>query len=1193
MTFLIEKARRAALLVWVLAIPVLGFSQGLYITEFMAVNESTLRDDDGEFSDWLEVYNDTDDPVNLDGYFLTDDKLELTKWEFPNVTVPARGFVLVIASDKDRRDPAAQLHTNFKLTSLGEYLGLVEPDGSTIVWEYDIFPPQVADFSYGLSQNGQSFNFVSENSEALVEVPTNGNDGLDWTEHDFNDAGWDSGDFGVGYDSAATYRPFIDIDVEDSMEGENTSCYVRVPFEVEDPAGVTGFQLGVRYDDGFIAYLNGVRVAESNAPANASWDSASTDQHDDGAAVAFEDYSFSGALRAGTNVLAFHGLNRNLGSSDFLVSARMSATTSGELDAEQVLYFPTATPASGNVQGFDGVSETPVISTPGTAFQGSIQVMITAASQDVTVRYTTDGSDPNEGSTIADGAINLSTSGLLRARGFEDGKSPSPIVSEGFLRVDASVANASSNIPIFVIENFGGGGPPSNSFQEAFGVMYEPVGGRTRLSNPPTLQVSMGIKIRGSSSAGQAKKQYAIEVWDSKQEDLAVSMLGMPEEADWILYGGNGFDHAMCRNAFIFQLSRDVGAYATRTQWCEVYFNQGGGSVSSNDYIGVYAITEKIDRDGDRVDVNRMTASIDSEPEISGGYMFKIDRLDPGDSGFRGGGRTLGWVYPKEDFVTSTQESWLSDYVDEFNSRLNSGNFTHPTLGYRPYIDTEQWIAHSILNVLSMNADALRLSTFFHKDRNGPIIAGPIWDFDRSMGSSDGRDDNVAQWNGGTNYFAYPWWDRLFDDPDFDQLWIDRWQEWRRAQISTSSQNAILDFYQQVLTESATRNHSRWNWGSYADDMNTMRNWLRSRSTWIDGQLISEPNIQSTSRQIEPGFELEITGGTTIYYTLDGTDPRSPGGAVSPDAIRYTGEIEIDQNAKVVARRQSGSRRNGDRPRSNWSSPVEASFWIREPRLVISEMMFHPPDPFGDSEFDADDFEFVELFNAEDVPLDLEGFSLSGGIEFTFPAGSLLAPGDYVVIVSDQEAFEARYPDPIRVAGEYRGNLGNSGDQVVLHGPLGEPIHNFSYSDQWEPLTDGNGLSLNVVDPFEDLSMWRQEEHWVGSSEVLGSPGDDDPGLSDLGGRQRPGDSNQDGVLDLSDPLHLLIRLFVGGTELPCEGAEGSDGNLFVLDPSGDDNVDLTDAIFLVNYLFQNGPAPAGGTVCVRVPGCPSISCGI
>ena len=105
----------------------------LHITEFMANNKESIDDEDGDASDWIEIFNSGPESVSLDGYYLTDDSGALTKWKLPAIEISSSGFLLIFASEKDRRDPAAELHTNFKLSGEGEYLALVGLDGNTIV----------------------------------------------------------------------------------------------------------------------------------------------------------------------------------------------------------------------------------------------------------------------------------------------------------------------------------------------------------------------------------------------------------------------------------------------------------------------------------------------------------------------------------------------------------------------------------------------------------------------------------------------------------------------------------------------------------------------------------------------------------------------------------------------------------------------------------------------------------------------------------------------------------------------------------------------------------------------------------------------------------------------------------------------------------------------------------------------------
>jgi hypothetical protein len=111
-------------------------SQELLITEIMADADFGLPDEDGDYQDWIEIYNPQLEEASLTGWHLTDDPSDLTRWTFPGGSIAARGFVVVYASGKDRRDPAGFWHTDFKLEREGEYLALVKPDGVTRATEF-------------------------------------------------------------------------------------------------------------------------------------------------------------------------------------------------------------------------------------------------------------------------------------------------------------------------------------------------------------------------------------------------------------------------------------------------------------------------------------------------------------------------------------------------------------------------------------------------------------------------------------------------------------------------------------------------------------------------------------------------------------------------------------------------------------------------------------------------------------------------------------------------------------------------------------------------------------------------------------------------------------------------------------------------------------------------------------------------
>ena len=170
-----------------------------FISEFLADNKASLADEDGEFSDWVEVHNPSVNPVSLNGWTLTDNRGNLTKWQFPDVTIPANGYRVVFASNKNRTNPAGTLHTNFKLDAAGEYLALVRPD-RTIANEFQpTYPAQRTDVSYGLLSETQ---FVHDGSLGDFLVPTSSDAAslASWKNSNFVvDNRWRSVTSGIGF----------------------------------------------------------------------------------------------------------------------------------------------------------------------------------------------------------------------------------------------------------------------------------------------------------------------------------------------------------------------------------------------------------------------------------------------------------------------------------------------------------------------------------------------------------------------------------------------------------------------------------------------------------------------------------------------------------------------------------------------------------------------------------------------------------------------------------------------------------------------------------------------------------------------------------------------------------------------------------------------------------------------------------
>lgn len=284
---MIDRSVAGFLLAIGLALP-LHSAPAAVLSEFMAINGGTLFDADGDTPDWIEIYNPSPtETVDLAGWHLTDDPANLRKWTFPSVEIPPQGFLIVFASGKDRTN-GGELHTNFKLSGDGEYLALVEPDGVTIATEYaPAYPPQKADVSYGMELGGSRVPLVGVGTPCRYLVPTDDSLGLSWNGSDpgFTDQGWLTGALGLGYDRGVGYQELITTDVESVLYDQNGSIYVRIPFQIDDPSEISDLVLRLRYEDGFIAYLNGHEILRANAPDPASWDSVATEAHQDLEAV--------------------------------------------------------------------------------------------------------------------------------------------------------------------------------------------------------------------------------------------------------------------------------------------------------------------------------------------------------------------------------------------------------------------------------------------------------------------------------------------------------------------------------------------------------------------------------------------------------------------------------------------------------------------------------------------------------------------------------------------------------------------------------------------------------------------------------------------------------------------------------------------------------------------------------------------
>jgi hypothetical protein len=492
----------------------------------------------------------------------------------------------------------------------------------------------------------------------------------------------------------------------------------------------------------------------------------------------------------------------------------------------------------------------PVFDPPGGAFVDSVTVRITSstgAGQPMAcLAAPREVCEPES----VDGPITLDSSTILLARVDVEGI-PGEVHARSYVSVDEELAAFESTVPVLVF--WTEGSMPGSDTNVPLGLdLFDVVDGAARIADAPASSGRCRMKVRGSSSAGLTKHSYDLELWAAdSEEDREEELAGMPADGDWVLYAPYYYDNALIRNALGYTLSERIGRYAPRTRMVELFGASGDRPASMRDYLGVYTLTEEIERGADRVDVSPIGPEDIAEPEVTGGYVFKRDRAGDDEDGFwagEAGGRftfyyPLAWVDPEENEVVPPQQIYLEGVLNTLAWALASEDFTDPMTGlhYDGIIDVDSFIDHHILNVLLKNPDAFRLSGYMSKDREGPVVAGPVWDLDRAAGANDSRATDPTHWDATdvtpdtTAYFSFGWYDGLFDDPAFTERYWGRWRELLAGELSAEAVQGVVDELVADLDEPGARNAARWSVPSFSSETANLRMWLDRRVGWIEG----------------------------------------------------------------------------------------------------------------------------------------------------------------------------------------------------------------------------------------------------------------------------------------------------------------------------------------------------------------------
>lgn len=373
----------------------------------------------------------------------------------------------------------------------------------------------------------------------------------------------------------------------------------------------------------------------------------------------------------------------------------------------------------------------------------------------------------------------------------------------------------------------------------------------------------IGVEKRGQSSLSIFPKVgYSFETKDAEGNDMDTSFLNFPREEDFVLHGPYS-DKSMMRNVLAMNLANNIGGYHSRTQYVELFINDS--------YEGIYVLMERIKRDENRVDIARLREEDVEGDELTGGYVFKIDKGFPDwSSNFdivNRFGTKIGFqhVSPNRSNITPEQEDYIESYVDSFEFALDRGSFGGKT--FDEYIDVRSFVDHFIVKELAKDVDAYRISSFYYKEKDsdgGKMFAGPVWDFNIAFGNADyceGGDPRGWMYSFNCDLGNPFWWNSFMRSSIFTEELNCRWADLREGPLHLDSIMQFIDSQEELLKPNVDKNFDRWPvlntyiWPnarvlpSFPSEINYLKQFVRERIGWMDFAINSSCVTTSTQEE--------------------------------------------------------------------------------------------------------------------------------------------------------------------------------------------------------------------------------------------------------------------------------------------------------------------------------------------------------
>lgn len=1000
-------------------------AQNVIISEFLTSNTRGITDENNDRVDWIEIHNRDTNTVNLLNWSLTDTTNNYRKWVFPETNLPPGNFMIIFASSKDRKVPGSRLHTSFGLSTSGEYLGLVRPDGSIATEFYQTYPSQVPDVSYGFSEQITNQVLIGSNAPVAVLIPTAETD-TNWTGRDFDDAVWTRGTNGVGYGTSVV--SIVKTDVRAAMSNVNASAYARIAFVVADPANVLALNLRLRYDDGHAVFLNGAEVARANAPETLAFDSAATNTH---SGTATEQIQLTGnLLRTGTNILAVHGLNIAPDDEDFFIHAQLDATVV-LVSALQPLYFTVPTPGAANGAGLPvlGPAILEPIHTPNVPLDSQdVQVTtrifpVAGAVTNVVARYRVMFGPESEIRMFDDGLhgdgrandgvygatlpfASASTNGQMlrwyfRAIDNQGRTSRWPITNAPtdteYLGTIVNPTNVTSKLPIvhfFANTNYFN----ANDDVVQFGINSQG-GGRVSVFFDGEFYDNVEMELRGNSTAGFRKKSHRVDFNRDHEFRHPGPAFGLfepetstPQRIRHTSFVADYPDPTYMRQGLAYWLCQLVGAPAPFYYPVRMQMNGQFYQLANHNDLHEEELLSRLGYDP-RGALYNAAGQVTPGRASTGGFEKKTRKWDTNDVDYA----TLANAIV-ETLPTGQRKTNVFDLFDipEVIDYLVVGRWVHENddvwANMSLYYDNE---GDNLWRIVPFDMN-LSWGAIFHEGAPTctPYIEGVQATNDAHKAHPFYGARHLPACNSGNYNRVYH---SFFDIPETREMYLRRMRTMLDTHIkpigtpvSTTAIEQRILAWRNLIAEEAARDRARWGWPGKGGQSN-----------------------------FDPGIDL--TNGVNQLLTNFFLARRQ----------HFYGKHCVTNTALPV----------GTNRTENAGIPTRQSF---SPRIAVTSMDVNPAS--GNQSH-----EFICLSNHAPFAVDISGWKLAGAVDFTFRPGTVINSNGLIFVSPDVRAFRSRATSPrggqgLFVVGPYEGQLSARGETITIRDDQGRLISTNNYA---------------------------------------------------------------------------------------------------------------------------------------------------